>query len=233
MTGGFLVLKSGLPREVHDHIRDRCEEIFSTTDNPGNEILEMNPALRPVFAAPVVKGALSFILGDGHFLHPHRHCHRNRPDTPAQHNHKDSFSIHHHRFRWVMAMYSRMMSPPTWGPTGVTGEAGAMILVHHDVCHRALRNHSGCNRYMLKFLFGRAAEPVAPDWNHRGTAGVGKAHAGMKNSSKTQKKHRGYPVSTVTTIPLASCQTVAVRARNRPFTAPTHLLHSTLRLPCG
>ena len=104
---------------MHDHIRDRCEEIFSTTDNPGNEILEMNPAVRLGFADPVVKGALSSILGDGCFLHPHRHCHQNRPDTPAQHNHKasceENLGIHHHRFRWTMAMYSRMRSPPTWG----------------------------------------------------------------------------------------------------------------------
>ena len=76
LTDGFVVLKSRLPKEVHDHIRDRCEEIFSTTGNPGNEILEMNPALRLVFSDPVVKGALSSILGDGYFMHPHRHCHQ-------------------------------------------------------------------------------------------------------------------------------------------------------------
>ena len=39
LTEGYLVLKSGLPQEVHDHIRERCEEIFSTLGNPGNEIL--------------------------------------------------------------------------------------------------------------------------------------------------------------------------------------------------
>ena len=39
LTEGYLVLKSGLPQEVHDHIRDRCEEIFSTTGNPGNSAI--------------------------------------------------------------------------------------------------------------------------------------------------------------------------------------------------
>jgi len=68
LTDGYLVLKSGLPQDVHDHVGDRCEEIFSTTGNPGNEILEMNPALWLVFADPVVKGALSSILGDGYFM---------------------------------------------------------------------------------------------------------------------------------------------------------------------
>ena len=192
LTEGFLVLKSGLPREVHDHIRDRCEEIFSTTGNPGNEILEMNPALRLVFAEPVVKGALSSILGKGYFMHPHRHCHQNRPGTPAQRNHKDSYeedvNVHHHRSRWAMAMYYPQDVTADMGPTGVTpgsqyfgseeslaehgelgvtGEAGTVILVHYDVWHRALHNHSGHNRYMLKFLFCRAAEPDAPAWNNR------------------------------------------------------------------
>lgn len=192
LTEGFLVLKSGLPQEVHDHICARCEEIFSTTGNPGNEILEMNPALRLVFADPAVKGALSSILGEGYFMHPHRHCHQNRSGTPAQRNHKDSYeediNVHHHRSRWAMAMYYPQDVTADMGPTGVTpgsqyfsseealaghkelgvtGEAGTVILVHYDVWHRALRNDSGCNRYMLKFLFCRAAEPTAPAWNNR------------------------------------------------------------------
>ena len=191
LTEGFLVLKSRLPQEVHGHIRERCEEIFSTTGNPGNEILEMNPALRLVFADPVVKGALSSILGDGYFIYPHRHC-QNRPGIPVQHNHKDSYeedvNVHHHRSRWAMTMYYPQDVTADMGPTGVTpgsqnfsseeslaghkelgvtGEAGTVILVHYDVWHRALRNSSGRNRYMLKFLFCRAAEPTVPAWNNR------------------------------------------------------------------
>ncbi len=192
LADGFLVLQSRLPQEVHGHIRDRCEEIFSTMGNPGNEILEMNPALRLVFADPLVKGALSSILGHGFFMHPHRHCHQNRSGTPAQANHKDSYeedvNVHHHRSRWAMAMYYPQDVTADMGPTGVTpgsqyfsspdslagrgelgvtGEAGTVILVHYDIWHRALRNHSGRNRYMLKFLFCRAAEPAAPAWNNR------------------------------------------------------------------
>ncbi|MCY3657970.1 MAG: phytanoyl-CoA dioxygenase family protein, partial [Caldilineaceae bacterium] len=192
LTDGYLVLKSGLPQEVHNHIRERCEEIFSTTGNPGNEILEMNPALQLVFTDPAVKGALSSILGEDYFMHPHRHCHQNRPGTPAQRNHKDSYeedvNVRHHRSRWSMAMYYPQDVTADMGPTGVTpgsqyfaseeslaghkelgvtGEAGTVILVHYDVWHRALRNDSGRNRYMLKFLFCRATEPTAPAWNNR------------------------------------------------------------------
>ena len=128
LTDGFVVLRSRLPEEVHDHIRDRCEEIFSTTGNPGNEILEMNPALRLVFADPAVKGALSSILGDGYFMYPHRHCHQNRSGTPAQRNHKDSYeedvNVHHHRSRWAMAMYYPQAVTADMGPhRGDTGQS--------------------------------------------------------------------------------------------------------------
>ena len=120
-----MVLKSRLPKEVHDHIRDRCDEIFSTTGNPGNEILEMNPALRLVCADPVVEGALNSIRGEGYCMHPRRHCHQNRSDTPARCNHKDSYeedvNVHHHRSRWATMLPCRFASwelpallPPTF-----------------------------------------------------------------------------------------------------------------------
>ena len=80
----------------------------------------MNPALRLVCADPVVKDALSSILGDGYFMHPRRHGHQNRSGTPARGTHKDSYeedvNIHHHRSRRAMAMYY----PQEVGSTGVT-----------------------------------------------------------------------------------------------------------------
>ncbi len=59
LTEGFLVLKSRLPQDVHDYIRDRCEEICLTTGSPGNGILEMILVLQLVFADPAVKSALN------------------------------------------------------------------------------------------------------------------------------------------------------------------------------
>lgn len=192
LTEGFLVLQTRLPMTVHEHIRTRCEAIFTTTGNPGNAILEMNPAVHLVFADPVIRGALRSILGDGFFMHPHRHCHRNVSGTPAQTNHRDSYeedlNVRHHRVRWAMAMYYPQRVTADMGPTGVTpgsqyfsepeslapraeigiaGEAGTVIIVHYDLWHRALRNVSGRNRYMLKFLFCRAAEPEEPAWDNR------------------------------------------------------------------
>ncbi len=192
LTDGYIVLKSSVPSEVHEHIRDRCEEIFATTGNPGNEILEMNPAIQLIFSDPVVRGALVSILGEDFFMYPHRHCHQNVSGTPAQRNHKDSYeediNVHHHRSRWAMAMYYPQRVTADMGPTGitpgsqyfsdpvslerlteigVTGNAGTVIVVHYDLWHRALRNDSGRNRYMLKFLFCRASEPTRPSWDNR------------------------------------------------------------------
>ncbi len=195
LTDGYVVLQSCLPPAVHAHIRDRCEEIFATTGNPGNEILEQNPAIQLIFADPAIRGALISILGEDFFMYPHRHCHQNVSGTPAQANHKDSYeddvNIHHHRSRWAMAMYYPQRVTADMGPTGVTpgsqyfsdpaslealteigvtGDAGTVVLVHYDLWHRALRNESGRNRYMLKFLFCRASEPTRPAWNNHETA---------------------------------------------------------------
>ena len=195
LTEGYLILRTGVPDEVHAHIRAQCEEIFSTVGNPGNEILELNPALRLILADPAVRGALQGILGPDYFLHPHRHCHQNVSGTPAQHNHKDSYeddvNVRHHRSRWAMLMYYPQPVTSNMGPTGVTpgsqyfsesasldsedefgvtGEAGTIILIHYDLWHRALENTSGHNRYMVKFLFCRATEPTGPAWNNRTAA---------------------------------------------------------------
>lgn len=204
LTEGYIVMQSRVPPEVHAHIRDRCEEIFTTTGNPGNDILEMNPAIQLIFADPVIRGALISILGDDFFMYPHRHCHQNVSGTPAQTNHKDSYeddiNVHHHRSRWAMAMYYPQRVTSDMGPTGitpgsqyfsdpvsletlkeigVTGEAGTVVVVHYDLWHRALRNDSGRNRYMLKFLFCRASEPTRPAWDNR------------EEAWRTPEAHRG------------------------------------------
>lgn len=192
LTEGFVVLQSQVPPEVHEHIRNRCEEIFETTGNPGNDILEMNPVIQLIFTDPVIRGALISILGEDCFMYPHRHCHQNVSGTPAQRNHKDSYeddiNVHHHRSRWAMAMYYPQRVTAAMGPTGITpgsqyfsdpasladlteigveGDAGTVVIVHYDLWHRALRNDSGRSRYMLKFLFCRASEPTRPAWDNR------------------------------------------------------------------
>ena len=45
------------------------------------------------------------------------------------------------------------------------GEAGTVTIVHYDLWHRATTNRSDRDRFMIKFLFCRMAEPTAPSWN--------------------------------------------------------------------
>ncbi len=39
-------------------------------------------------------------------------------------------------------------------------------ITHYDLWHAWMPNRSDQNRRMLKFLFGRTAEPTAPSWHH-------------------------------------------------------------------
>ena len=72
---------------------------------------------------------------------------------------------------------------------GSTGVTGTVILVHHDVWHRALRNHSGRNRYMLKFLFcpcGRTCcTRLGPSGHGRGRQSPCGDEKQFKDSEKT------------------------------------------------
>jgi hypothetical protein len=41
-----------------------------------------------------------------------------------------------------------------------------VAITHYDIWHAATANRGERTRYMLKFLFSRASEPVAPSWSH-------------------------------------------------------------------
>jgi len=107
--------------------------------------------------------------------------------------HQDSYendqNVRHHRTRWAMAFYYPQDVNVEMGPTSVlpasqyytsrdqaekpeevllSGDAGAVTIVHYDLWHRAATNHTDRNRYMIKFLFCRMAEPTAPSWQCAG-----------------------------------------------------------------
>ena len=65
-------------------------------------------------------------------------------------------------------------------------KAGTCLLVAFDIAHAALSNRTDLSRYMLKFVFLRTRNPVAPDW--RGGDGPWqppKARLGRFDHSKT------------------------------------------------
>ncbi|MCY3709361.1 MAG: HEAT repeat domain-containing protein [Caldilineaceae bacterium] len=189
IVNGYVKVKAAFTPAFHESVRAQVEEIFSTTGNPGNDILPAIPQLADLFSHPAVTGALTSILGPGYAMHPHRHCHLTPPRQAGQRHHQDSYeddqNVRHHRTRWVMAFYYPQDVNVEMGPTSVlpasqyytrrdqaekqeevllSGEAGAVTIVHYDLWHRAATNHSDRNRYMIKFLFCRMAEPNAPSW---------------------------------------------------------------------
>jgi hypothetical protein len=193
LTKGYVVLRSSLPRQMHDDIYARTMEVFDKEGNPGNNILPRVPQLHNVFQDPVFRGALTSVLGPDHIMHSHRHCHVNRGPGEGGGVHKDSYwgyqRVRNHRTRWAMLFYYPQDAPEEIGPTGVVpgsqtyekreswepleqilpcvGEAGTAVLVHFDIWHRACPNLLEKTRFMMKFQFTRMSEPTAPTWNNR------------------------------------------------------------------
>ncbi len=188
---GYLKLHLPMGADFHVQVFADTEAVFAEGQNPGDDVYNRVPLLHEVFSHPMVRGALTSILGDDYFMYPHRHCHLTPPQREAQHDHKDSIPADHfvrqHRCRWAMAFYYPQDTTMAYGPTGVrpgsqyylshaaamqhdeipmVGSAGDLVIVHYDVWHRGLTNSLNKNRFMNKFLFCRASEPTAPTWKN-------------------------------------------------------------------
>ncbi len=196
ISDGYLILKSSLPRSLHEAIYRKTEDVFEAEGNPGNNLLPRIPALRKVFDDPIVGGALTSILGPNYIMHVHRHPHINPAGSEGRRWHKDSYwgydKVRYHRNRWAMIFYYPQDVTLENGPTAVMpgtqyddtlppddtseaglpicGEAGTFAVVHFDLWHRATSNRTGANRYMMKFQFTRIEEPRARSGNDRASA---------------------------------------------------------------
>ena len=93
---GYISVKVDFPQSFHDALYQDTEALFSSTGNPGNNLLPRLPKIQKILDHPLVHGALVSILGSDYYLHPHRHCHENLPNTDEQSMHKDS--LHNSRF---------------------------------------------------------------------------------------------------------------------------------------
>lgn len=94
ITKGYLVLTNDLPEQTHRRVMDKIYYVLHEEGNPGNNILPRVPEIQQFFDTPTVKGALTSVLGPDYYMHPHRHCHYNRPgsQTPGGGQwHKDGY----------------------------------------------------------------------------------------------------------------------------------------------
>lgn len=193
ITQGYVVLRNELPAQHHADVKEKINHVLHEEGNPGNNILPRVPEIQEFFETPVVKGALTSVLGADYYMHPHRHCHYNQPGNQLPGGgqwHKDGYwsSMRSHRPWWAMILYYMQDITVEMGPTAImpgtayyekfigeqgetllpTGKAGTMVLIHFDLWHKASLNVSDLDRYMLKFQFVRLRAPEYPSWNHQG-----------------------------------------------------------------
>ena len=67
IRNGYITVKPEFPATFHQRIYQKTEEMFEKVGNPGNNLLPRIPELRNVFGHPVVRGALTSILGEDYY----------------------------------------------------------------------------------------------------------------------------------------------------------------------
>ena len=194
LAHGWLQLDTKLPLDYHQSLFEKFKGIVGDDNdfNPGNNLLPVVPELNLVFEDPVIKGALTSVLGKDYMMHPHRVLHDNPPGSEPQVWHHDSYwgykrKVHNHHPWWVMIMYYPQDMFEEIGPTGVipgtqyiaqrlddndifgihaNGKSGVCMMIHYDIWHRKMKNFTDLRRYMVKFEFIRMEPPSGITWNN-------------------------------------------------------------------
>lgn len=190
ISHGYLVLKTDFSNEFHETLNHKLSAVMEKEGNPGNNILPRLSEVNDVYQHPVIRGALTSVLGPNYVMHPHRHCHFTFPGRKVQGWHKDSYwghqKVRNHHNWWAMIFYYPHAVDEEMGPSGLLpgtqyyakragdeseqpifmqGEQGTFALIHYDLWHRGGANHSQRSRAMMKFQFVRMDTPTAPAWN--------------------------------------------------------------------
>ena len=188
VSHGYVVLKTDFSSDFHATMSRHVQAVMAKEGNPGNNILPRIPEVQEVFHHPVIRGALSSVLGSDYIMHPHRHCHFTEPGRKVQSWHKDSYwgyaKVRNHHPWWAMIFYYNHAVDEPLGPSGLLagtqyyhnrnaderehdvhllGEAGTFALIHYDLWHRGNANVSDQTRSMLKFQFVRMQRPTPSD----------------------------------------------------------------------
>lgn len=215
ISHGYLVLKTDFSADFHAAMSRRIQEVMTKEGNPGNNILPRVPEVQEVFRHPVIRGALTSVVGPNYILHPHRHCHFTEPGRKVQNWHKDSYwghaKVRNHHPWWAMIFYYDHAVDEELGPSALMpgtqyyhnrpgdeteqdvhllGEAGTLALIHYDLWHRGTANNSTQTRSMLKFQFVRMQRPQAPGWAHAGGGWAPMNGDGPPNQHETLWQHQ-------------------------------------------
>ena len=84
ISRGYLLLQTDFPKEFHATLNAKLSEVMEKEGNPGNNILPRLSEVNEIFQHPVIRGALSSVLGPNYMVHPHRHCHFTYPGRKVQ-----------------------------------------------------------------------------------------------------------------------------------------------------
>ena len=135
VTDGYLILNAKVAPEIHEAVYERLQWLMHQESNPGNNVLPAVPEMQCVLDSPIVRGALTSVLGRGYALHPHRFAHNNEPGgeitaTGAktgkgsasfvgwhQDDHSPLARPRHHFPRYAMILYYPQDTPDAMGPT--------------------------------------------------------------------------------------------------------------------
>lgn len=192
ISRGYVVLKTDFSKEFHASLNAKLGEVMEKEGNPGNNLLPRFSEVGDIVQSPVIRGALTSVLGSDYTIHPHRHCHFTYPGRKVQHWHKDSYwghqKVRNHHNWWAMIFYYPQAVDEDMGPSGLLsgsqyytkragddtetpvymeGPEGTFALIHYDLWHRGGANLSQKTRAMMKFQFVRMDAPSGPAWNNR------------------------------------------------------------------
>ena len=81
---GYVILQTDLPKEFYDTLNAKLNEVMEKEGNPGNNLLPRLSEINDIIENPVVRGALTSVVGDSYLIHPHRHCHFTHPGRKSR-----------------------------------------------------------------------------------------------------------------------------------------------------
>jgi hypothetical protein len=189
IVNGYHIVTPDLPQELNERIAQKLDGL---EENPGDAITESIPDLNLVLGHPVVKGALTSLLGKKYEVQSHRHWHCKLPDSGFMSWHQDSTNNRDHYINRFLGLYYPTDITPEMGPTIIvpgtqfrnaptdrmatytnikgqiplTVKAGTVAFTHYDLWHGTAANRSSVKRHMIKFLFRRTVDNTTPTWNH-------------------------------------------------------------------